>query len=86
MHSRFKLTLVMAASCILATAAVSAVQAQSRVFPNPQAVSQYQNPDGSYRSLADYVRDVEGTPCGMECTRVSQRSARDYYGRADTRW
>lgn len=86
MHWSFKLTRVITASCILATAAVSSVQAQSRVFPNPQAFSQYQNPDGSYRSLSDYVRDVEGTPCGMECTRASQRSARDFYGRADTRW
>ncbi len=27
----------------------------------------YQAPDGTYYSLADTVRSVEGTPCGIEC-------------------
>jgi hypothetical protein len=32
------------------------------------AYSGYQNPDGSYSSEADFVRDLHGTPCGVNCT------------------
>lgn len=45
----------------------------------------YQNPDGSYPSLANVVRDINGTPCGIECQkdvdrRWSMRSPQDYTG------
>lgn len=51
----------------------------------------YQNPDGSYPSLSNFVRDLNGTPCGIECERdADQRwglhpaqgghSPQDYYG------
>jgi hypothetical protein len=33
-----------------------------------QALDLYQNPDGTYPSLANEVRDINGTPCGIECT------------------
>lgn len=33
---------------------------------------QYQNPDGTYDSEADFVRDLRGTPCGIDCTRAAQ--------------
>jgi hypothetical protein len=29
--------------------------------------SHYQQPDGTYAALADLVRDVNGTPCGIDC-------------------
>jgi hypothetical protein len=29
--------------------------------------SQYQQPDGTYDRLSDFVRDVNGTPCGIDC-------------------
>jgi hypothetical protein len=29
--------------------------------------SHYQQLDGSYDSLSDLVRDVNGTPCGLDC-------------------
>lgn len=31
--------------------------------------SSYQDPDGTYESYAGYIRDVNGTPCGLECSR-----------------
>jgi hypothetical protein len=31
--------------------------------------SGYQDPDGTYESYSDFIRDVNGTPCGVECTR-----------------
>jgi hypothetical protein len=33
-----------------------------------QALDLYQNPDGTYPSLANMTRDIDGTPCGIECT------------------
>jgi hypothetical protein len=56
-----------------------------------QRYSIYQNPDGSYPSLSNLVRDVEGTPCGIECEQDADRrwglrpahgdhARRDYYG------
>jgi hypothetical protein len=29
--------------------------------------SQYQQPNGTYDALSDLVRDVNGTPCGIDC-------------------
>jgi len=50
----------------------------------------YQNPDGSYPSLGNFVRDLNGTPCGIECEKDADRrwglrpargaSRQDYYG------
>jgi len=51
----------------------------------------YQNPDGSYPSLGNFVRDLNGTPCGIECEKEADQrwglhpaqrapSHRDYYG------
>ncbi len=30
--------------------------------------SSYQAPDGTYDSLSDFVRSVNGTPCGIQCS------------------
>jgi hypothetical protein len=51
----------------------------------------YQNPDGSYPSLSNFVRDIEGVPCGIECEKDADRRwglrpaqddprRQDYYG------
>jgi hypothetical protein len=38
------------------------------------APSNYQGPDGTYDSLADFTRDLRGIPCGVECSyRAQQR-------------
>ncbi|WP_297300472.1 hypothetical protein [uncultured Methylovirgula sp.] len=35
-------------------------------------MSHYQQPDGTYDSLGDFVRDVNGTPCGVDCPAPSR--------------
>jgi hypothetical protein len=30
-------------------------------------LSHYQQPDGTYDSLSDFTRSVNGTPCGIDC-------------------
>lgn len=44
-----------------------------------QAQDAYQNPDGTYGSLADLSRDVRGIPCGIECTQDAQARWSHYY-------
>jgi hypothetical protein len=76
MHSPLKLALVAGLASILGTATAAQSMAQSRpsVPPSPylayssQPYNEYQASDGSYYSLSDYVRSVEGTPCGVNCT------------------
>jgi hypothetical protein len=46
--------------------------AGSAVSP-AHAVSVYQNLNGTYPSLSDFVRDLNGTPCGIECTAHAER-------------
>ena len=47
-----------------------------RCFPTGPGLvlktSHYQQPDGSYDSLSDLVRDVNGTPCGLDCPAPSR--------------
>jgi hypothetical protein len=83
MHSPLKLTLVAATACLVGMASTAQSMAQSGPVarPDPYALYQqrtasiYQGPGGTYDSLSDYTRDVNGIPCGIECTR-----------RADQRW
>ena len=50
------------------------------ITPIPaQHYDAYQNPDGTYDSLADLTRDVRGIPCGVECTREAQARWSHYY-------
>jgi hypothetical protein len=84
MQSLTKYSLVFTTGCVLLAAAASTANAQARPVPNP-ALSQYQSPDGSYPSLADYTRSVEGTPCGLTCTYVGQQRRADFYGRSEAR-
>jgi len=43
--------------------------------------SAYQEPDGTYDSLADFTRDLNGTPCGIECSARAQAHWGRYYAR-----
>ncbi len=85
MQSPLKLTLVAVAAFLFGTAtAVQSIAGPApEMRPDPYAVSQdrhysnYQGPDGTYESLSDYTRAIEGTPCGMNCTlRAQQRWSR----------
>jgi hypothetical protein len=67
MHTSLKLAIIGATGVLLGMAATLPASAQ------------YQGPRGGYDSLSDYSRSVEGTPCGMNCTRrAQQRWARPY--------
>jgi hypothetical protein len=59
--------LVAAAACLLATVEIA------------PAVAQYEGPRGHYRSEAAFSRSVEGTPCGINCTRAAQKRWASYY-------
>jgi hypothetical protein len=37
---------------------------------NANALNAYEAPGGGYDSLADFTRDIEGTPCGVTCTQA----------------
>jgi hypothetical protein len=64
---------------LLAVSAVSILAAPLRAEPRPDVVCRqtypgfvlqkyhYQAPDGTYYSHSGYIRDVNGTPCGLEC-------------------
>jgi hypothetical protein len=78
-----KFTLVTAAACLFGIAMAVESNAQSRpdpyslyqdqnVRPEGQHVSSYRGRDGAYGSESDYVRDVEGIPCGIACERRAQ--------------
>lgn len=58
----------------LATAAATPALAHGTWY-GPAPSFSYQNPDGSYDSYSDFIRDLRGIPCGIECTQ-----------RAEVRW
>jgi hypothetical protein len=70
----FAATLIAAATA--PTAASAHVHRPPRCFISGPGLilkmSQYQQPDGSYDSLSDLVRDVNGTPCGLDCPAPSR--------------
>jgi hypothetical protein len=72
--------LLLASAGLLAASAVPCAAHRRHPYcwqTSPALVVQtsgYQEPDGTYRSYAGFVRDVNGTPCGIECSRPwSQR-------------
>jgi hypothetical protein len=74
-----KSALAAAVGC-LAIAASTPSQAQVGHYVYPaQHLSIYQNPDGTYDSLADLSRDIRGIPCGIECTQDAQARWSHYY-------
>jgi hypothetical protein len=81
--------LLCAATCALSLAALPsmALAAESN-----WTVSQYVNPDGSYSSYGDYSRDLDGVPCGIECSRnlaaerATENRATGYYTMRRRNW
>lgn len=37
------------------------------------SLAQYEGPRGHYGSEASFDRDINGTPCGINCTRAAER-------------
>lgn len=78
-----KLAIVATAVCGIGLAMSTPSQAHEmhhyRYHP-VQGLSIYQNPDGTYDSIADLSRDIRGIPCGIECTGESQARWAHYYG------
>ncbi|WP_297300247.1 hypothetical protein [uncultured Methylovirgula sp.] len=68
-----------AAACCFGMAASSPSQAQGWHYYPTQRYSIYQNPDGTYPSLAALSRDIWGVPCGIECTQDAQARWSHYY-------
>jgi hypothetical protein len=80
MHYLSKLT-YFGASLALAAASVPlsapSWAQEGRFYPTPY--SNYRGPDGTYDSLADFIRDRNGTPCGINCTRAAQERWERYF-------
>ncbi len=64
----------------LSSGAVFASDAQhGRHHPaRSQGVDSYQAPDGTYYSLADEVRSINGTPCGIVCEARHKRELQNH--------
>lgn len=60
MQRSFKLASIAAAALLGAAVAVP-------------ASAKYEGPHEHYRSTAAFTRDVNGTPCGMNCSRAVHR-------------
>jgi hypothetical protein len=79
-HTSLKLSLVAAAACLFCMATTVQSMAQSGpARPDPyapyhaqQSYSAYLGQDGTYNSLADFSRSIEGTPCDIACTARAQ--------------
>jgi hypothetical protein len=83
MKSILKVALALTAGGLLL---VASLPASAQSGPYDVGPSGYRDVDGSYRSIAAYTRDVEGIPCGINCTLAAQQPApRDYYGRFELR-
>jgi hypothetical protein len=73
MQPVLKSAFVAASALVLSAALSGSSQAHAWRSAGPaQGYSIYQNPDGTYDSMADLSRDIWGVPCGLECTREAQ--------------
>ncbi len=83
MRSPLKLTFLAAAAGLLGTilAAPAIAQVSGPFFYEGPVIRYYQAPDGSYASQSDFLSDINGTPCGVECTRAAQARWSHYYDR-----
>jgi hypothetical protein len=71
-----KLLVLLATGSLLSIAPAAFFTAQARPMHCRMATgpySAYQGPDGTYDSEADFVRDLRGVPCGVNCTRAAQQ-------------
>jgi hypothetical protein len=68
-----KLLILLATGALFASApAAMAHPMRCERITNVAPYSAYQGPDGTYNSYADYIRDVNGTPCGQNCSLQAQ--------------
>ncbi len=75
------LLVLLAVGGLFAVASSVPLTAQPRYAPRCRVISPglvvqtsgYQEPNGTYDSYSDYIRDVNGTPCGVECSRPWRR-------------
>ena len=73
MQSLLKIALVAVTAGLIGVAAAPSSMAQTaRAIPRAMPYNSYQGPNGGYDSLSAYIRSVNGTPCGMNCTREAQ--------------
>jgi hypothetical protein len=84
MHRKSKLACAVIGASLLAAAASLATSAptwaqEASVNQWGPALSSYRGPDGTYDSLADFLRDRAGTPCGINCTRAAQERWARYF-------
>ena len=69
----YKLLTLLATGALLASAPPAMAHAmRCERATNIAPYSAYQGPDGSYNSYADYIRDMNGIPCGQDCTLEAQ--------------
>ena len=85
-HSFFAATA--AAACLMGCLASIPSFAQSPTpypgYTQGRPVNPYinrQGPDGTYDSLADFVSDIRGRPCGIQCTQEAWARWAAYYHR-----
>ncbi|MGO9023201.1 MAG: hypothetical protein ACLQIQ_02665 [Beijerinckiaceae bacterium] len=81
MQSSLKFALVAgAAACLLGATMVAPSMAQlGHEAYRGVPYSNYQGPDGTYDSAADFSRDIWGVPCGVNCTQRAQARWSHYY-------
>jgi hypothetical protein len=71
------LTVLLLVACLLTASSPGALASQvsyDHPYRSPYglAIDQYQTPDGKYDSQVAFIRSLNGTPCGLQC---SQRAA-----------
>jgi hypothetical protein len=59
--------------------ALASAQSGPNAYPYQNAYSIRQGPDGTYDSLADFVGDIRGRPCGVQCEREAWERWARYY-------
>jgi hypothetical protein len=76
MQASFKIPVIALAVALFGAAGTASVMAQSARHPLPAGSAQDRQP--GYASLSDYVRGIEGIPCGSNCTLAAQQALRHF--------
>ncbi|MHB8886612.1 MAG: hypothetical protein ACYC5H_16315 [Methylovirgula sp.] len=94
---RLKFLNLVAAGCLLSAAPAmilpaaaspstaglsSAVLRLDTAWRQPAYTNPYENPDRSYPSYTDFSRELNGVPCGIECTQAAEHRDAGYYALA----
>jgi hypothetical protein len=73
MQTPRKISLIAFTAILVGAAAAPSMAQPARAMFHAIPYDSYQGPRGGYASLSDYVRDVEGIPCGTQCTLAAQQ-------------